>query len=141
VELTEHDYEADEDCFIIFGAVQPGLDHDKYYICTADEAATGNDDEVKEQGKIFLGDRIGALLDLDAGWLRFYRNGRRCGPGITEGVTGPLVRAVVVGRWANRATVKGGGVVGTKQQAYDYLVGLLCVFCFNIIQGPESQAT
>ena len=38
--------------------------------------------------------RIGVLLDLDAGWLRFYRNDKRCGPGFTEGVTGPLVRAV-----------------------------------------------
>jgi hypothetical protein len=36
------------------------------------------------------------LLDLDAGWLRFYRNGERYGPGFTEGVTGPLVRAVEV---------------------------------------------
>ena len=33
------------------------------------------------------------LLDLDAGWLRLFRNGTRCGPGFTEGVTGPLVRA------------------------------------------------
>jgi hypothetical protein len=33
------------------------------------------------------------LLDLDAGWIRLYRNGKRCGPGFTEGVTGPLVRA------------------------------------------------
>jgi hypothetical protein len=40
------------------------------------------------------GDRIGCLLDLDAGWLRFYRNGERCGPGFVSGVTGPLVRAV-----------------------------------------------
>ena len=41
-------------------------------------------------------DCIGCLLDLDAGWLRFYRNGNRCGPGFVSGVTGPLVRAVEI---------------------------------------------
>jgi hypothetical protein len=40
------------------------------------------------------GDRIGVLLDLDEGWVRFYRNGVRCGPGIPSGVTGPLVFTV-----------------------------------------------
>jgi hypothetical protein len=41
------------------------------------------------------GDRISVLLDLDAGWVRFCRNGERCGPGFAAGsVTGPLVRAV-----------------------------------------------
>ena len=44
-------------------------------------------------GEFVQGDRVGVLLDLDAGWLRFYRNGERCGPGYTEGVTGPLVCA------------------------------------------------
>jgi hypothetical protein len=33
------------------------------------------------------------LLDLDAGWIRFYRIGRQCGPGFAEGVTGPPLRA------------------------------------------------
>ena len=33
------------------------------------------------------------LLDLDAGWMRYYRNDKRCGPGFTKGVTGPLVCA------------------------------------------------
>ena len=31
--------------------------------------------------------------------MRYYRNGKRCGPGYTEGVTGPLVRAAQV--WGN----------------------------------------
>ena len=39
--------------------------------------------------------RVGVLLDLDAGWMRFYRNGERCGPGFTH-VAGPLVRAAEV---------------------------------------------
>jgi hypothetical protein len=48
------------------------------------------------------GDRIGVLLDLDAGWMCLYRNGKQCGPGYTEGVTGPLVRGVQLGTEARR---------------------------------------
>ena len=33
------------------------------------------------------------LLDLDAGWLCYFLNGKRYGPGFTQGVAGPLVRA------------------------------------------------
>ena len=40
------------------------------------------------------GDRIGCLLDLDAGWLRFYRNGKRLRQEFASGVTGPLLRCV-----------------------------------------------
>jgi hypothetical protein len=43
------------------------------------------------------GDLIGCLLDLDEGWLRFYLNGNRYGPGFTSGVKGPLLRAVHMG--------------------------------------------
>ena len=56
------------------------------------------------------GDRIGVLLDLDAGWMRFYRNGKRCGPGFTEGVTGPLVRAAQLYGTADKLTVLPGAV-------------------------------
>jgi hypothetical protein len=51
-------------------------------------------------GKLESGDRIGVLLDLDAGWMRFFRNGQLYGPGFTEGVTGPLVRAAELGYFA-----------------------------------------
>jgi hypothetical protein len=34
---------------------------------------------------VVTGDRIGVLLDLGAGWMRLYRNGKRCGPGFTAG--------------------------------------------------------
>ena len=31
-----------------------------------------------EAGKVFAqGDCVGMLLDLDAGWMRFYRNGKQ----------------------------------------------------------------
>jgi hypothetical protein len=98
VELTcAHDY-----CDIMVGAVRPGLDHDKshfqtnvaYYIDGHSGGLWGNGKtDADPEGKFAKGDRIGVLLDLDAGWMRLYRNGKRCGPGFTEGVTGPLVRA------------------------------------------------
>jgi hypothetical protein len=87
---------------ILVGATRPGLDHNKkhyenngaYFINAADGALWGNGKEDEDpQGALEKGDRIGVLLDLDAGWLRFYRNRKRYGPGFTHGVTGPLVRA------------------------------------------------
>ena len=91
---------------LVIGAVRPGLDHDEshfstndaYYIDAFDGTLEGNGKEsADEQGAFAEGDRVGVLIDLDAGWLRFYRNGKRCGPGYTEGVTGPLVRAAQIG--------------------------------------------
>jgi hypothetical protein len=87
----------------LLGAVRPGLDHEKshassndaYYIDGTNGSLFGNGNQyADEQGALAVGDRIGCLLDLDACWLHFYRNGVRFGPGFTEGVTGPLVRAV-----------------------------------------------
>ena len=78
---------------IMVGAVRPGLDHDKYHQYTNDAyfisggtgALWGNGKSFADpQGEFAKGDRIGVLLDLDAGWLRFYRNRKRCGPGYTE---------------------------------------------------------
>jgi hypothetical protein len=41
------------------------------------------------------GDRVGVLLDLDNGSLRFFKNGVQHGPGFSAGsVTGPVVHAV-----------------------------------------------
>ena len=87
---------------IMVGAVRPGLDHDKahsttndvYFIDGGSGTLCGNGKSCADkQGRFAQGDRIGVLLDLDTGWMRFYRDGKRCGPGFTEGVTGPLVRA------------------------------------------------
>jgi hypothetical protein len=94
-----------EPCSIMVGAVRPGLDHDQdhyrtndaYYIFGHDGALYGNGKRRADpQGGFVTGDRVGVLLDLDAGWMRFYRNGKRCGPGYTGGVTGPLVHAAEV---------------------------------------------
>jgi hypothetical protein len=51
-----------------------------------------NDDEA---GGYKQGDRVGVLLDLDNGSLRFFKNGVQHGPGFPAGsVTGPVVAAV-----------------------------------------------
>jgi hypothetical protein len=113
------------------GAVRPALDHDEhhhdgndgYFISGFDGALYGNGKRNADgQGGFATGDRIGVLLDLDAGWMRYYRNGKRRGPGFTEGVTGPLVRAAQLGRGA-KATVLPGAVApegaGEEGAAYN----------------------
>jgi hypothetical protein len=48
-----------------------------------------------EAGEYKQGDRVGVLLDLDNGSLRFFKNGVQHGPGYPAGsVTGPVVAAV-----------------------------------------------
>jgi hypothetical protein len=47
------------------------------------------------EGEYEQGDRVGVLLDLDNGSLRFFKNGAQHGPGYAAGsVTGPVVAAV-----------------------------------------------
>jgi hypothetical protein len=116
VEITK---QVDTIYIFMVGAVRPGLDHvkehcysnDAYFIDAADGSLCGNGKERADvQGDFAEGDRVGVLLDLDAGWLRFYRNGKRCGPGYTEGVTGPLVRAAQVVTMGDTLTVLPGAV-------------------------------
>jgi hypothetical protein len=112
-------------CAICFGCVRPDCDHNLDYcvrgaahahlIYAADGALYGSGKDygglVTGRSRQFAaGDRIGVLLDLDAGWVRFYRNGKRCGPGFTEGVTGPLLRAAELYQTGNRATAVPGAV-------------------------------
>jgi hypothetical protein len=119
--MTEgrHYWEVEVSGWSVFvGALRPGLDHDKfhaggndgYFIGGISGSLCGNSKSFTDkQGKFAAGDRIGVLLDLDAGWLRYYRNGKRCGPGYTEGVTGPLLRAVQLFN-GEKATVLPGAV-------------------------------
>jgi hypothetical protein len=104
---------------VLVGAVRPGLDRDKdhssgidgYFIYGANGALFGNGKFLDDpQGQFATGDRIGVLLDLDAGWMRLYRNGERCGPGYTQGVTGPLVRAAQIAIAGSKVTVLSGAV-------------------------------
>ena len=91
---------------IFIGISRPNLDPMKDY-CSRDctdgwfmdaeyGALFGNgkayDDEA---GGFEQGDRVGVLLDLDDGSLRFFRNGAQHGPGYAAGsVAGPVVAAV-----------------------------------------------
>jgi hypothetical protein len=115
-------------CGIMVGAVRPGLDHnenhdntnDAYFIDGYDGALYGNGKEGDDkQGGFAKGDRVGVLLDLDAGWMRLYRNDKRCGPGFTEGVTGPLVRAAEFYTRGDKATVLPGAVAPEGAGAAD----------------------
>ena len=108
------------DAVFMLGAVRPGLgldetheiSDDAYYIYSVDCSLFGNGKirADKQRVEFVTGDRIGVLLDLDAGWLRFYHNDRRCGPGFTEGVTGPLVRAAQLCIEGSKVTVLPGAV-------------------------------
>jgi hypothetical protein len=108
---------------LMVGAVRPCLDHDKphhrgndaYFNWGYNGALYGNGKRgADKQGKFAQGDRIGVLLDLDAGWMRLYRNGERCGPGFAEGVTGPLVRAAQMYHPGDKMTVLPGAVAPTE---------------------------
>jgi hypothetical protein len=89
-------------CGVLFGGARHGLglsgfrgssSRSVYCISGANGAPSGAACPVScchDQGELATGDRVGALLGLDAGWLRFGHNGKRRGPGYTEGVMGPL---------------------------------------------------
>jgi hypothetical protein len=98
---------------MFFGAVRPDRDHNEHikihdqnaYVIGAAGGGIGGPGSTagglhgqgmsgfQAQGPLVEGDRIGCLLDLDAGWLRFYCNGKRCGPGFGPvESTGEVVR-------------------------------------------------
>jgi hypothetical protein len=124
VELTKWP----EGSCLLIGAVRPGLDHDidhfdtddAYFIDAIDGTLLGNGKHSADgQGKFAAGDRVGVLIDLDAGWLRFYRNGKRCGPGYTEGVAGPLMRAAQIACEGDKVTVLPGAAAPEGAGAAD----------------------
>jgi hypothetical protein len=90
---------------IFIGISRPKLDPTGYYYlsgCTdgwfmyADSGSLyGNDKQGNDEaGGYTQGDRVGLLLDLDNGSLRFFKNGVQHGPGYAAGsVTGPVVPA------------------------------------------------
>jgi hypothetical protein len=69
---------------------------DGWFISTSSGALCGNGKGGDNRaGKIKQGDRVGMLLDLGSGSLRFFKNGVQHGPGYAAGsVTGPVVAAV-----------------------------------------------
>jgi hypothetical protein len=69
---------------------------DGWFIYASGGSLYGNGKEGHDRaGKYKQGDRVGVLLDLDNGSLRFFKNGVQHGPGFPAGsVTGPVVHAV-----------------------------------------------
>jgi hypothetical protein len=95
----------DPDVFVLVGVTRPNLDLDAdyadsdstdgWFIDTYKGSLYGNGKEDDEAaGNIDEGDRVGVLLDLDEGSLRFFKNDVKHGPGYPAGsVTGPVVCA------------------------------------------------
>jgi hypothetical protein len=82
--------------------LDPNLDYanadstDGWFIWTYEGTLNGNGKQNDDRaGRIIEGDRVGVLLDLNEGSLRFFVNGVLHGPGYPAGsVTGPVVCAV-----------------------------------------------
>jgi hypothetical protein len=112
IELTEgkHYWEVElmsESVSIMIGISRPNLDPAGRYFdshCTdgwftyAIDGLYGNGKYSDDRaGAYTQGDRVGMLLDLDNGSLRFFKNGVEHGPGYPAGsVTGPVVAAVQI---------------------------------------------
>jgi hypothetical protein len=69
---------------------------DGWFIEASEGSLYGNGKEEDDTaGPYTQGDRVGVLLDLGSGSLRFFKNGVEHGPGYAAGsVTGPVVAAV-----------------------------------------------
>jgi hypothetical protein len=93
---------------IFIGISRPNLDPTGYYYrreCTdtwfmraLNGPLYGNGKEGNDiAGGYKQGDRVGVLLDLDNGSLRFFKNGVQHGPGYpASSVTGPVVASVLM---------------------------------------------
>jgi hypothetical protein len=103
------------------GAVRPARDHDEILYREDDGVEDEGGDVYLIQGrggKLYGSkyedkpydysdfrddDRVGVLLDLEEGWIRFYRNDLVVG--FMDEVTGPLLRAVMAYGKATKVTV------------------------------------
>jgi hypothetical protein len=112
IELTEgkHYWEvellSESVIFIYIGISRPNLDPgggyadedctDGWFIDADNGGLFGNGKDGDDgAGECKQSDRVGVLLDLDNGSLRFFKNGVQHGPGFPAGsVTGPVVAAV-----------------------------------------------
>ena len=110
-ELTEgkHYWEvellSEDKSYIYIGISRPNLDPtgdylemectDGWFIEASEGSLYGNGKEEDDTaGPYTQGDRVGVLLDLGSGSLRFFKNGVAHGPGYAAGsVTGPVVAA------------------------------------------------
>jgi hypothetical protein len=86
------------------GISRPNLDptgiyyqsDDAWFMYPQDGSLWGNGKQQNDRAGVYeQGDRVGVLLDLDDGSLRFFKNGVQHGSGYPAGsVTGPVVHAV-----------------------------------------------
>jgi hypothetical protein len=92
VGVTRPNLKPDIDCLMA------GNSTDGWCVNTYEGSLYGNGKEGDDAaGDINEGDRVGVLLDLDRGSLRFFKNDVQHGPGYPAGsVTGPVVCAVKV---------------------------------------------
>jgi hypothetical protein len=91
---------------IYIGISRPNLDHtgryldrdcpDSWFINASYGFLCGNGKQIDDTaGSYKQGERVGVLLDLDNGSLRFFKNSVQHGPGYAAGsVTGPVLHAV-----------------------------------------------
>jgi hypothetical protein len=105
VELLSEDVDVDN---IFIGISRPNLDPvgayfygsgtDGWFISAYSGSLWGNGKQGADTaGGYEQGDRVGVLLDLNNGSLRFFKNGVQHGPGYAAGsVTGPVVAAVAM---------------------------------------------
>jgi hypothetical protein len=79
---------------------------DGWFISASNSGLCGNGKQYDNPaGSYKPGDRVGVLLDLDNGSLRFFKNGVEHRPGYPAGsVTGPVVAAVQM--WCNDGSVR-----------------------------------
>jgi hypothetical protein len=102
--------------YIVIGISRPNLDPTGDYFgggCTDGWSMNAFNGSLYGNGKLRddeaggykQGDRMGVLLDLGDGSLRFFKNGVQHGPGYAAGsVTGPVVAAVQT--WNENASVR-----------------------------------
>ena len=111
------------------GAARPDRGHDK---CTNLLFSTG----------FAECDRIGVLLDLDAGWMRFYGNGKLCKEGFCQGVAGPLVRAVGLGHEGVSLVVLPGAVApeGAGGAVEDHLILARRYGCGDLDEDSSDES-
>ena len=113
VEQHAHTIALLEVACIIVGISRPNLDPtarnfdrdctDSWFIYGYNGTLYGNGKDFNNGASSYnLGDRVGVLLDLNDGSLRFFKNGVQHGPGYPAGsVTGPVVAAVQMGNTDN----------------------------------------
>jgi hypothetical protein len=79
---------------------------DGWFIDAGNGSLYGNGKQADDNaGGYKQGDRVGVLLDLDNGSLRFFKNGVQHGPGYPAGsVTGPVVAAAQM--WNKKDSVR-----------------------------------